>query len=456
MNRKSLIIAHIKERLTSLEELGKLYSEEKTNSLAEKLANSDKTLNEIFTLIDNKFSNQIRKIKHNNNLASLKDYYLSRIDKLKKGNNCYLLSYDQGVKIIEQAHITIEKDINDYMQLVTYNNNKKGYIKKNSISNDFDIIMSDIAFLLKIEYAPTYRVFNESMEPTGVLNLSFEHKNERFLNFEETLQFIKEESPKFILTQELLEYHDQKIKQGLKIAHSDEEIIGNIEYVLKIFSALPDITKENIDKLKRDYLNMKVFELLTNSINNNLSNFGIIVNKEKLTYTYRLSPSYNKHIIELPGVSPNQTICNFFVIDKKELLTTIVNHYYNDTKELLSLIVKNEDTLIPIINQVIKEHLEYSEYTNYYKIINNNIKMIIEVVTAKKKIVPDTKEDIDRNMDNDILYNNRIAPFIDQSEAEEYFEDKGSIVLTAVIVAVLFITIGIIALAIYSISKMNM
>ena len=84
MNRKSLIIAHIKERLVSLTELGKLYSEEKINTLADKLATSDKTLNEIFTLIDNKFSNQIRKIKHDNNLVSLRDYYLSRIEHLKK------------------------------------------------------------------------------------------------------------------------------------------------------------------------------------------------------------------------------------------------------------------------------------------------------------------------------------------------------------------------------------
>lgn len=456
MNRKSLIIAHIKERLTSLEELGKLYSEEKTNVLAEKLAASDKTLNEIFTLIDNKFSNQIRKIRHNNNLASLKEYYLSRIDKLRKGNNCYLLSYDQGVKVIEQAYIHTEKEINAYSKQVTVNNNKKGIQKDRSISNDFDLIMSDIAYLLKIEYAPTYRIFDEGMDPIGVLNLSFEKKDERFLNMEEALRFIKEESPKFTLTQELLEYHDQKIKYGLNRAHNDEDYIGNIEYVIKLFQALPDISDENVAKLKHEYLNMKVFELLTNSLNNNLSNFGIVVNKENTRYTYRLSPSYNKCVTELPSLNPNETICNFFIVNKKELLTTLVNHYYTDTKELLSLIVKNEDTLIPIINQVIKEHLEYTEYTKYYKVINSNLNMIIEIVAAKKKVTPDSKEDIDRNMDNDILYNNRISPFIESAEVEQYFEDKGSTLLIGIIVAVLFITIGIIGLAIYAISKMNM
>ena len=47
-------------------------------------------------------------------------------------------------------------------------------------------------------------------------------------------------------------------------------------YVLKIFKALPDITKENYEELKKSYLRLKIFELLTNSINNNLSNVGII------------------------------------------------------------------------------------------------------------------------------------------------------------------------------------
>ena len=106
MDRKQLIIAHIKERLNTLEELGKEYSEEKINTLAENLSSSDKTLTEVCTLIDNKFSNQVRKINHNKYLASLKEYYLASIDKLKKGNNCYLLSYEQGVKVLEQAYIS--------------------------------------------------------------------------------------------------------------------------------------------------------------------------------------------------------------------------------------------------------------------------------------------------------------------------------------------------------------
>ena len=454
-DRKTLILQHINERLTSLKELGKVYSPEKIDELATKLSNSPKTLTEIYTLIDNKFSNQVRKINHNKYLASLQEYYIASIDKLKKNNNCYLLSYEHGIKVLEQANIKELKDINPYIKKVSINNEKIGYQKENSVNNDYELIMSDIAYLLKIEYANTYRIFDKDMKPKGVVNISFETKNEKFLNLEETLQFIKEESTKFNLTQELIDYHDKRIKKGLEQIIDKKEYENNLEYVFKLFRALPDITEDNIKELKKAYLNIKIFEILTNSLNNNLSNIGLIVNKENLKYTYKLSPSYNKYTIEIPSIEPNETICNFYIVDKKTLLETIINKYYNDVKEILTLIVGNRETLFPLINQVIKEHLEYDEYKKYYNLVSENLNMIEQTVTTKKATHPDTDEDKKIYEKNNELYQNRISPFVD-NYVSDYDEEKGSIVVTAIIVAVLLVTVAVILLAILSISKMDM
>lgn len=456
MDRKQLIVAHIRERLSTLTELGKEYSEEKIESLASKLSSSDKTLTEILTLIDNKFSNQVRKINHNNYLASLKEYYLSSIDKLSKGNNCYLLSYNEGVKVIEQAFIKDIKDVNPNLKLVSINNSKKGYKKENSINNDYELIMSDIAYLLKIKYATTYRIFDSKMEPQGIVNVSFEGKNEKFLNMEEALHFVKEESSKFNLKNKLLDFHDKHVKYGVKETHDLDEIHNNIEYVIDLFKALPDITEDNVNKLKNDYLQMKIFELLSNSINNNLLNIGIIINKEKLKYTYELSPSYNKYTIELPSLKSNKTICNFVIVDKKSLLEVILKYYYKDTKEILSLIGDNNETLLPIINQIIKEHLTYDEYSKYYNLVSDNIRLIVDMLVEHKSKVLDSTRDKEIYEDNNILYNNRIAPFVTNYVADSYEEEKGSTILLAIVTVVLFITIGIILLAILAISKMDM
>lgn len=456
-DKKQLIITHIKDRIFTMKELGKVYSDEKIEKLAENLLSTNKPLQEIYTLIDNKFSYQVRKINHNNHLASLREYYIASIDKLTKGNNCYLLSYDQGVKILEQAFVLEIKDVNPYLKLVNVNNENKGYKKENSINNDYELIMSDIAYLLNIDYAKTYRIFDENMNPKGILNITFERENERFLNLEETLRFVKEESPKFTLTQELINTHDKKIRFGLKEIYTKEEYKENIEYVINLFKALPDITDDNVSELKHDYLNMKVFELLTNSLNNNLSNIGIIVNKETSKYTYRLSPSYNKYTVELPTLTKDKTICNFNIVSKRELLETLLTHYYRDIKGLLSLIVNNQKTLMPIINQIIKEHLEFEEYNKYHQVVTDNLAMINELVEEKKKKTPDTPEDENINIDNNILYNNRIIPFLDNYVSDDYEDpNKGSVVLTAIVTFVLLVTIIVILLAIYAVSKMNM
>lgn len=456
MDKKQFIVNYIKTKLANIEELNKEYSEEKINTLAEKLISTGKTNEELTVLIDNKFSNQVRKINHNNHLSSLKTYYLSNIDKLKKGNNVYLLSYDKGIKILEQASITDLKQINPNLKQVLLNKNKKAYKKENSINNDYELIMSDIAYLLNIEYAKTYRVFDSNMNAEGILNESFEKENERFLNLEETLQFIQEESPKLLLSAELKEYHDRRKKYGIKEIVDATKYKENIEYVLKLFKALPDITEKNYELLKHDYLNMKIFELLTNSIKSELDNIGIIINKDKLKYTYRLSPSYNKYTINIKELAPNKVICNFYIVDKKELLHTIVNNYYKEIKELLSLIIDNKDTLASLIDQIIKEHLEYSEYNMYHKLITDNIKMIVEETSYKKMTTPDTSEDKKKYEKNNMEYLGRISPFIDNYIVEDVDASKGSVILTTVVATVLVVTAILILLAIYAVSKMDM
>ena len=455
--KKNAILKHIKKRLTELEELGKVYSEDKINNLAENLTKTDKTIGEIYTLIDNKFSTQVRKLNHNNYLASLKEYYISSIDKLKRGNNCYLLSYDQGIKVLEQANVKVLKELTPYLNVVSINKVNKGTQKENSVSNDYELIMSDIAYLLNVDYAKTYRVFDKNMEPKGVININFEEENERFLTLEEALRFIEEESPSFTLTQKLKDYHDKQIRFGLNQIKNKKDYKDNLEYVLDLFKALPDITTKNLNELKKSYLNMKVFELLTNSLNNNLSNFGIIVNKESKKYTYRLSPSYNKYTTELETLSPEETICNFFIVNKRELLNTLINNYYKDIKQLLILIATNKSSLLAIISQIIKEHLNYDEYNKYYKLVSDNLSMIEECVALKKISTTDANDEEEIDRINTDLYMERIAPLIDNYVSDEYEEpSKGSTILTAIVAFILCATIIIVLLAIYAISKMNM
>ena len=142
-------------------------------------------------------------------------------------------------------------------------------------------------------------------------------------------------------------------------------------------------------------------------------------------------------------------------MEKRTLLETIVNNYYKYVKELLALIINNKETLFNIIDQVIKEHLSFDEYNKYVSLVKDNFNMITDVVETKKIEEPDTIDDLARYEDNDILYNNRIAPFL-TNYVGDYDTERGSTILTAIVTLILFITIGIILLTIFAISRMDM
>ena len=451
-DKRNLIIKYINDRLSKLEELGKKYSEDKINKLADNLVALDKPLEEVYALIDNKFSYQARKISHNNYLASLKEYYLENIDKLKKGNNCYLLSYNDGTKVLEQAKVTSIKKENkiDYVSI----NKGYGYRKENSKENDYELIMSDIAYLMNIPYAKTYRMFNEKMEPIGILSGSMDEQNQKFLNLEETFSFVKEESNKFMLKSKITNYHDKNIKNGITQVFETKLVKDSIDYVFDLFNCLPDITKDNVELLKEGYLKVKVFELLTNSLNNNLENYGIIINKNEKKYTYQFAPTFNKCVTKNDMLSKEETICNFFIVDKEDLINILFKNYYKYIKELTNVIIDNNVTMYKIIDKVTKEHLEFDEYKNYKEILKYNYDKFERIYKTSNLEILD--KGIRDNNNNQYLF--RIAPYIDNYDFDafdETIENKGSVILVGALGIVLVITIVIIGFAIYIISKVG-
>ncbi len=453
-DKRKLIIKYINDRLVKLEELGKKYSQEKIDKLADNLEALDKPLEEIYALIDNKFSYQARKINHNNYLASLKEYYLSNIEKLKKENNCYLLSYEKGAKVLEQGNVKTISSIDGNTEFVSLNSKNSGIKKNNSKEADYELIMSDIAYLLDIPYAKTYRLFDNKMDPVGILSISIDNKTEKFLDLEDTFSFVKEETSKFMLKNKIINYHDKNIKHGITEVFEAEIIKGSIDYVLDLFTCLPDITKDNLEELKKSYLELKVYEVLTNSIDNNLRNYGIIINKESKYYTYKLAPAYNKSVIKDNNICLDETICNFFIVDKRDLLETLFKHYYKYIKDIIYLIIDNTDSLYRIIDKLTKEHLEYDEYKNYKEILTNNYMMIEKVFNDYDGKELDSK--IRENNTNKYLF--RIVPYLENynyDAFDETIENKGSVLLVGALGAVLVITIVIIIFAIYVVSKVG-
>ena len=119
-------------------------------------------------------------------------------------------------------------------------------------------------------------------------------------------------------------------------------------------------------------------------------------------------------------------------------------------------ISNNKETLESLIDQIVKEHLEYEEYSKYHKLVTENIKMIIDEVTYKKMVSPDTSEDKNKYEKNNMEYIGRISPFVDNYVVDDVEANKGSIILTTIVATILIVTAALILLAIYAVSKMDM
>ena len=443
VERREYIDKYIRKRLEEFKDLGKSYDEQKIASLVDSLCNSNSSLEDLVIMIDTKFSYQLRKLNHNSYLSSLKKYYLSSVEKFKKGNNCYLLSYDKGNKVLEQALVTEEKKINKELDLVKINKKNMAYQKPVGKNNDYELIISDIAYLLNVKYAKTYFVFDQDMNATGILNECFDSPTEKFLNLEDALHFIKEESSKFTLKESLVAYHDRHMKKDY---HNSIE--GNIDYVLRLFEALPDITKRNIEDLKKDFLTMKIFEVVINSVDNNLNNIGLIINKKNLKYTYRLSPSYNKYTISKDGLNENETICNFMVTTKDELVEYLIVHHFDYVKEIANLIASNHETILLLFKQIIEEHLSFEAANKYIDLVSKNIELISNKFDKYKTI---TDEDNELFNEQNESYENRIAPFIDNYGIKK--DKKGGAAFILIASGILIGTIILIGIAVFLISK---
>lgn len=446
MDRREYIDKYIRKKLEDFKDLGKNYDDKKINDLVDCLDKTNSSLEDLTIMIDTKFSYQLRKLNHNSYLSSLKKYYLSSVEKLKHGNNCYLLSYDKGNKILEQATITENKKIDNELTLVTINKKNPAYKKSITPSSDYELIISDMAYLLNVKYAKTYFAFNDEMNPIGVLNECFDSPTEKFLNLEDTLKFIKEESTKFTLKESLVAYHDRHMNKDYH-----NSIQGNIEYVFSMFEALPDIKKSNVEELKKDFLTMKIFEIIINSVDNNLKNIGLIINKKNLKYTYRLSPSYNKYTISKDNLSEDEIICNFMTTTKQELIEYILTNHYDYIKDITSIISCNVQTLSLLFKQIIEEHLSFEKANEYNELVDKNIKLIANTFEKYKKF--DEKDEVLFSEQND-EYENRIAPFIDNYDIKD--NKKGSASFVTIAIGILIGTILLIGIAIFVISKANL
>lgn len=330
-------------------------------------------------------------------INSLADYYnwQNKVEKaineappLQPNQNYYIRTYDEKSNIILQG-VNIEK-ISDTtsgvnkVEKVLIDNKYKAYKKKDIVDvadNDLEIVICQIGNLLNVSGAEEYTVYNANKEKDSIISRSVaDTEYEEFYDF--TSLYIKVNK---YIKEGKIKHSKVSDYEEFKFSNSKEDYIKVIEKSIQIIRSLPMISQKDIRSIKAAYFDMMIFGYITNQVDRNLNNYGLICNKK--TKEYRFAPLFDNSIISLPNLDENQCSFNGYICSRNKLIDCLFENYYEDIKEKVTYIVNNKTRLIQIIDIIAKQNLDIKSYNLLMEKIIKNISYIEEKYLEKNNII---------------------------------------------------------------------
>ena len=146
------------------------------------------------------------------------------------------------------------------------------------------------------------------------------------------------------------------------------------------------ISQKDIKSIRSAYFDMIIFSYITNQVNRNLNNYGLICNKK--TKEYRFAPLFENSIISMPNLTEDQCCFNDKVCNRNRLIDCLFENYYEDIKEKVTYIINNKTRLIKIIDIIAKQNLDINNYNILMEKIIKNIAYLEKKYQEKNNIVP--------------------------------------------------------------------
>ncbi len=330
-------------------------------------------------------------------INSLADYYnwqnkvekaINEAQPLQPNQNYYIRTYDEKSNIILQG-VNIEK-ISDTtsgvnkVEKVLIDNKYKAYKKKDIVDvadNDLEIVICQIGNLLNVSGAEEYTVYNANKEKDSIISRSVaDTEYEEFYDF--TSLYIKVNK---YIKEGKIKHSKVSDYEEFKFSNSKEDYIKVIEKSIQIIRSLPMISQKDIRSIKAAYFDMIIFGYITNQVDRNLNNYGLICNKK--TKEYRFAPLFDNSIISLPNLDENQCSFNGYICSRNKLIDCLFENYYEDIKEKVTYIVNNKTRLIQIIDIIAKQNLDIKSYNLLMEKIIKNISYIEEKYLEKNNII---------------------------------------------------------------------
>ena len=322
----------------------------------------------------------------NNDFFKAKEYYL--IDtfngEVKKDLIKFDVIHNSTYKLNNAVEVAIESKTKEF-DITT---GKEYYIESiyqafmkssaDSYKDDLDVINSEIAELIDVSASKVYRVETDN-NLFGVVNINNKEKDQNQINMDSLvnnlIKLVKEKN--VTLTSWLKNYFSLPKTDSNLLLNSEDDVVSVIEMTINTLSVLFRLKNDELENLRKDYIKMIFFDLISNNVDRSFNTYSVLATKEmkfvKLSSIY----DYNNDLD-----NNSYYILNNHYIDKNAVMSCLYHKYYHYIKNVSKGLSDNYGLYMESINLIIDNNIN-AIYANQVK---DNYKANIDTIKSLELI----------------------------------------------------------------------
>lgn len=298
-----------------------------------------------------------------------------------------------------ETEIRVIKDVGlgkNQTKMVEYNNGEIGFLKNSSqttsaILDDLEYFISTLGkHVLGVNVADIFKAYNNG-EFLGTISKNVAGENETLIMLSAIIETLLEEKKTEVIeiASQINDIKNKNIQQFPKkngvieeraVLEDEEDIKQIIEMFPKALDLI-SVPSEERENIKKEYFKMIIFDILTNQVDRNNDNYGIVYDKKN--GTTRFSKLFDNSTIYIPGL-PNTHYClNGFLIDRKLLMGCLLDNYGEYVNDIVAPIVENREAVLEKTRSLSQKTLTPSEQEMFMPLFEKNLNVVCEMTKER-------------------------------------------------------------------------
>lgn len=301
----------------------------------------------------------------------------SKVYKLHKSNGT---TQDINIQLLEK-----NKYGTSGVYHVLVDNKDKAYFKSSAIKyiDDVDLSISEISNIFHVKVAKIYRVSNEDGR-SGILSYdikTIEDASYRSLGDVYREYYSKYKAGKVTNLKWITELLSLPKTSKDKPLVREDYIKVVIDMGINILKDHMNLSDKQLKKIKKDYINILLFDYITNQADRSLDNINLVFDEDKVSF----APLYDNGNVYNEEIGVGNTCLLDYICSRQAVLKTLFKYYYDEISENIDR-YRNKDEYMDRVEKVIKKNLNEKNSAWYLNLFYRNVEQVILLYKQQKEL----------------------------------------------------------------------